>query len=104
MPASILGSMPREAGLTPPRRDAMEVAVLVLGELAAADVLGDLLSSLFELALDGGLGDGEALEPLGEGADLESFPEPLLPFPKESIPGTPKGFIPGMLSPYMAAI
>ena len=62
--------------------------------------LGDRLSSLLELALEGGLGDGEALAPRGLLADLESFPVPpgdAFPFPSSFgmpsmgfiMPGTP---------------
>ena len=72
-------------------------AVEALGLGPAADALGDFLSSLLELALEGGLGEGEALEPLGEFADLESFEDELLLLPMASMPGMLKGFdIPGM--------
>merc|ERR1719414_1289828 len=70
------------------------------------DVLGDLrCSSLFTLARDGGLGDGEDLAALGDCLE-ESLDCPELDFPPlPSIPGMPIiWFIPGSPSPYIAAI
>ena len=61
--------MPNCAGVSPP--NAEEVAGF--GELTAvggaAEERGERLSSLFELALDGGRGDGEARDALGELAE-----------------------------------
>ena len=72
----------------------------------AVDDLGDRLSSLLELALEGGLGDGDARDVLGELADRlpdPDLPLPLLP-PAVDTLGIPGRFImPGMPSPYMLA-
>ena len=97
MPANSLGSRPIALRL-------LAVLLVVVDDEEGIDDLGDFRSSLLELALLGGLGDGEALAPLGDGADLESllgWPGELLPFPvRASIPGM---FIPGIPIPYMAA-
>ena len=63
--------MPNCAGVSPP--NAEEVAgfgeeLTAVG--GAADERGERLSSLLELALDGGRGDGDARDVLGELADL----------------------------------
>ena len=66
MPANILGSIP-----IPLKSAEVDVANDVEADDDGSEVLGDLLcSSLLTLARDGGLGDGDDLDPRGDGADL----------------------------------
>ena len=73
IPANIFGSIP-----IPLNRLDVDVAKAAAVEVEeddeGKDVFGDLLcSSLFTLARDGGLGEGEDLDVRGDGADLWPF-------------------------------
>merc|ERR1719394_1708716 len=79
MEAKVLGSSPIEASIlgSSPVAAAMAEAVEVVTEVLedGTEVLGDEVlrcSSLLALALEGGLGDGEALEVRGDWTFLDS--------------------------------
>ena len=60
--------MPNCAGVSPPNAEEV-VGFGELTEVWGAEERGERLSSLFELALDGGRGDGDARDALGELAE-----------------------------------
>ena len=86
--------MPNCAGVSPP--NAEEVAgfgeeLTPVG--GAAEERGERLSSLFELALDGGRGDGDARDVLGELADRPPDEERCCALEGCATPGIPGMFI-----------